>query len=113
MRKLLNTVYVTNEKAYLSLENENLVCRIENEAKLHIPLINVESIVCFGYLGCSPALMGKCVEEQVALSFVSPQGRFLAKVTGETRGNVFLRVSQIDTIRKNSLLLAKTQSPPS
>ena len=80
MRKLLNTVYVTNEKAYLSLENENLVCRIENEAKLRIPLINVESIVCFGYLGCSPALMGKCVEEQVALSFVSPQGRFLAKV---------------------------------
>ena len=107
MRKLLNTVYVTNEKAYLSLENENLVCRIENEAKLRIPLINVESIVCFGYLGCSPALRGKCVEEQVALSFVSPQGRFLAKVTGETRGNVFLRVSQIDTIRKNSLLLAK------
>ena len=45
MRKLLNTVYVTNEKAYLSLENENLVCRIENEAKLRIPLINVESIV--------------------------------------------------------------------
>lgn len=107
MRKLLNTVYVTSESAYLSLENENLVCRVENEAKLRIPLVNVESIVCFGYLGCSPALMGKCVEEQVALSFVSPQGKFLAKVTGETRGNVFLRVSQIDTIRENGLLLTK------
>lgn len=107
MRKLLNTIYVTNEKAYLSLENENLVCRINGDVKLRIPFANVEAIVCFGYLGCSPALMGKCVEDQVALSFVSPQGRFLAKVSGETRGNVFLRVAQIDTIREKSLPLAR------
>lgn len=107
MRKLLNTVYVTNEKAYLALENDNLVCRVDNEPQLRIPLINIESIVCFGYMGCSPALMGKCVEKKVALSFISPQGKFLAKVTGETRGNVFLRVSQIDTIRENYLMLAK------
>lgn len=107
MRKLLNTVYVTNENAYLSLENDNLVCRIDGETKLRIPFANVEAIVCFGYLGCSPALMGKCVEEQVALSFVSPQGRFLAKVSGETRGNVFLRVAQIDVIREKSVALAR------
>ncbi len=107
MRKLLNTVYVTNENSYLSLENDNLVCRVEGEAKLRIPLANVEAIVCFGYLGCTPALMGKCVEEQVALSFLSPQGRFLAKVSGETRGNVFLRVAQIDTIREKSVALAR------
>lgn len=107
MRKLLNTVYVTNENAYLSLENDNLVCRIDGETKLRIPFANVEAIVCFGYLGCSPALMGKCVEEQVVLSFVSPQGRFLAKVSGETRGNVFLRVAQIDVIREKSVALAR------
>lgn len=107
MRKLLNTVYVTNENAYLSLENDNLVCRIDGEAKLRIPFANVEAIVCFGYLGCSPALMGKCVEEQVALSFISTQGRFLAKVSGETRGNVFLRVAQIDVIREKSVFLAR------
>lgn len=107
MRKLLNTVYVTNENAYLSLENDNLVCRIDGKTKLRIPFANAEAIVCFGYLGCSPALMGKCVEEQVALSFVSPQGRFLAKVSGETRGNVFLRVAQIDVIREKSVALAR------
>lgn len=107
MRKLLNTVYVTNEKAYLSLENDNLVCRIEDEIALRIPFANVEAIVCFGYLGCTPALMGKCVEKKVALSFISPYGKFLAKVSGETRGNVFLRVAQIDVIRGKAVFLAR------
>ena len=34
MRKLLNTVYVTNELAYLTLDGENLVCKIDGEIKL-------------------------------------------------------------------------------
>ena len=58
MRKLLNTIYVTNELTYLTLDGENLVCKIEGETKLRIPFENIENIVCFNYVGCSPALMG-------------------------------------------------------
>ena len=88
MRKLLNTIYVTNEQMYLMLDGENLVCKAEGEIKLRIPFENVENIVCFSYLGCSPALMGKCVEKLIPINFMSPQGKFLAKVCGETKGNV-------------------------
>lgn len=107
MRKLLNTVYVTNEMAYLTLDGENLVCKIDGETKLRIPFENIENIVCFNYIGCSPALMGKCVGKTIPINFISPQGRFLAKVCGETKGNVFLRVAQIDKFRECSLELAK------
>lgn len=107
MRKLLNTVYVTNETAYLTLDGENLVCKIDGEIKLRIPFENIENIVCFNYVGCSPALMGKCVGKTIPINFVSPQGKFLAKVCGETKGNVFLRVAQIDRFRENGLMLAK------
>ena len=41
MRKLLNTVYVTNEMAYLTLDGENLVCKIEGETKLRLSLIHI------------------------------------------------------------------------
>ena len=41
------------------------------------------------------------------LYFHSPHGKFLAKVCGETKGNVFLRVAQIDVFRENSLRLAQ------
>lgn len=107
MRKLLNTIYITNEKMYLTLDGENLVCKLDGETKLRIPFENVENIVCFNYVGCSPALMGKCVSKTIPINFISPQGKFLAKVCGETKGNVFLRVAQIDMFRENRLLLAK------
>ncbi|MGN0136305.1 type I-C CRISPR-associated endonuclease Cas1c [Anaerotignum sp.] len=107
MRKLLNTIYITNELAYLCLDGENLVCKIENETKFRIPFDNVENIVCFNYLGCSPALMGKCVSKSIPINFISPQGRFLAKVCGETKGNVFLRVAQIDRFRENGVFLTQ------
>lgn len=107
MRKLLNTVYVTNELAYLTLDGENLVCKIEGEIKLRIPFENIENIVCFNYIGCSPALMGKCVSRTIPINFISPQGKFLAKVCGETKGNVFLRVAQIDVFRQEGLKLAQ------
>jgi len=56
--------------------------------------VNLESIVCFGYMGASPALMGKCADKNVAINFLSPNGEFLARVTGKTKGSVFLRKRQ-------------------
>ncbi len=107
MRKLLNTIYVTNEQAYLTLDGENLVCKIDGTEKLRIPFENIENVVCFNYVGCSPALMGKCVGKSIPINFISPQGKFLAKVCGETKGNVFLRVAQIDCFREQGLALAQ------
>ena len=51
--------------------------------------------------------MGKCVGKTIPINFISPQGRFLAKVCGETKGNVFLRVAQIDKFREAGLELAQ------
>ena len=77
MRKLLNTVYILQEQAYLTLDGENLVCKIDGETKLRIPFENVENIVCFNYLGCSPALMGKCVlVKQYLLTLFHRRGNF-------------------------------------
>ena len=94
MRRLLNTIYITNENMYLTLDGENLVCKLDGEVKLRVPFDNIEGIVCMNYIGCSPALMGKCVSKMIPINFISPQGKFLAKVCGETKGNVFLRVGQ-------------------
>ena len=101
MRKLLNTLYITNDLAWLTLDGNNIVCRLEEDEKFRIPFDNVENIVCFNYPGCSPALMGKCAENLIPINFVSPQGKFLARVTGQARGNVVLRVQQIDRFRES------------
>ncbi len=94
MRKLLNTLYVTSPETYLSLDGENIVVLKEQIELTRIPLHNLEGIVAFGYTGASPALMGACAERNVALSFMKPSGKFLARVVGEIRGNVTLRKVQ-------------------
>ena len=96
MRKLLNTLYVTREEGYLSLDAENIVLSEAGKEIIRIPFTNLENIYCFNYPGCSPALMGKCARENIGLCFLSPSGRFLARVVGETKGNVFLRKQQIE-----------------
>jgi CRISPR-associated protein Cas1 len=94
MRKLLNVLYVTTPESYLALEGDNIVILADGTEKFRIPLHNIEGIVCFGYMGASPALMGYCADRCIGLSFVTPGGRFLARVTGGTYGNVLLRKKQ-------------------
>ena len=94
MRKLLNTLFVTTEDSYLALENENVVVLNEEKKVGQFPLSILESIVCFSYKGASPALMGACAERGIQLCFMTPRGRFLARVCGEDRGNVLLRKQQ-------------------
>lgn len=105
MRKLLNSLYILDETAYLTLDGENIVCRRENEEKFRMPFSNIEDIYCMSYIGCSPALMGKCAEYGINLSFISPEGRFLARVEGKTRGNIFLRKAQFEQFAKPAPLL--------
>ena len=82
MKKLLNTLYVTSEDSYLSLDGENVVIFNQTQEMGRIPLHNLEAIVSFGYRGASPALMGGCAGRNISLCFLTPQGKFLARITG-------------------------------
>lgn len=94
MKKMLNTLYVTSENSYLALDGENVVVLDGNTEMGRVPLHNLESIVSFGYRGTSPALMGACAERNIALCYLTPQGKFLARISGKTKGNVVLRQQQ-------------------
>ncbi|MFT3985213.1 MAG: type I-C CRISPR-associated endonuclease Cas1c [Lachnospiraceae bacterium] len=94
MKKLLNTLYITTPNRYLSLDGENVVILSEKEEISRIPLYNLEAIVTFGYTGVSPKMMGACAQRNISLSFMTEYGKFLARVTGEVRGNVTLRKEQ-------------------
>lgn len=94
MKKLLNTLFITQTDVYLSLDGDNIVLFKEQEQLGRLPLHNLESIVTFGYTGASPALMGYCAERNISLVFLTMNGRFLARVIGKSKGNVVLRKKQ-------------------
>lgn len=103
------TLYVTSENSYLSLDGETIVVLDGDKEVGRVPLHNLEGIVSFGYRGTSPALMGACAERNISLSYLSPQGKFLARVTGPVKGNVLLRKTQYEVNRDEikSLEIAK------
>jgi CRISPR-associated protein Cas1 len=118
LKKLLNTLYVASKNSYLHKEGENIVVKHETGEKIHFPIHNLESIICFGPISCSTPLMELCGERKVCITFLSEYGRYYARVEGPVSGNVLLRRSQyrkaddvnaaLDAAR--SIVLAKLQN---
>lgn len=94
MRRQLNTLYVTTEGAWLRKDGANIVMEIDRQERTRLPVHMLEGLVCFGRVLVSPPLLGYCAEQGICTSFLTPNGRFLARVEGPVSGNVLLRREQ-------------------
>ncbi|WP_425395042.1 type I-C CRISPR-associated endonuclease Cas1c [Aeoliella sp.] len=94
MKTHLNTLFVTTQGSYLAKDGEAVAVRVDKQPRLRIPLHNLDGIVAFGQVGCSPALMAAAAGAGVTISMLSEHGRFLASIVGYTSGNVLLRREQ-------------------
>jgi CRISP-associated protein Cas1 len=104
-----NTLYVTSAGAYVAKDHETAQVRVTGEVKVTVPLHHLSSIVCFGPITVSPALMADCSERGIEVAFLTEHGRFLARVDGVAQSGATLRRAQYraadDPVR--SLELAK------
>jgi CRISPR-associated protein Cas1 len=94
MRRMLNTLYVTSDGAWLRKDGANLVVEVDGAERGRAPLHMLDGVVSFGRPGGSPALMAACAEAGVTVSYLNPNGHFMARVEGVRSGNVLLRRSQ-------------------
>jgi CRISP-associated protein Cas1 len=94
MKKLLNTLYVTTEGACLRKDGENLVAEVEKEERARVPLHMLGSVVIFGGIYISPALMQSCAAAGITMVLLDRVGRFQARIEGPVTGNVLLRRAQ-------------------
>ena len=94
MKKFLNTVYVTTEGASLKKDGENLVAKVEGIERARVPLHMLASIVGFGPIHISPALIAICAKRGISMVLLDRVGRFQARIEGPVSGNVLLRRAQ-------------------
>lgn len=94
MRELLNTLYVTTDRAYLHLDHDTIRMEVEGETRSRLPLLHLGSIVCFGNILISPALLHRCAEDGRSVVLLDFAGRFKARLEGPVSGNVLLRQAQ-------------------
>ncbi|MDP3274838.1 MAG: type I-C CRISPR-associated endonuclease Cas1c [Deltaproteobacteria bacterium] len=91
---LQNTLYITTQGAYVSRDHDSLVVKVDKVEKLRIPRLHVGGVVCLGRVGVSPDALGSCADEGITVTFLSENGRFLAKVEGTRQGGIVLRRAQ-------------------
>ena len=94
MKHLLNTLFVTTQGAWLSLDGECVVVNIDRENHKKYPIHIMESIICLGRVNATAPLLGFCASKGVPVSFFNEFGRYLARVDAPVRGNVLLRRQQ-------------------
>lgn len=94
MQQLLNTLYVFTPNAYLRLDNNTICVLVDSEKKMQVPLHHLNTVVCFGDVLLSAAIMQRCAEEGIALVLLDRHGRFKARLEGPVSGNVLLRQAQ-------------------
>lgn len=95
MKKLLNTLYVTKEGAYLRRERETIIVELEGKEAFKVPAINIENLICIGYnIMASPGLMHLTSEYNIGMAFYGGNGEYLARIQGAQSGNVLLRRRQ-------------------
>lgn len=94
MRELLNVLYVQNQGSFLSLENDTVRVKVDDETKLRLPLIRLQGIVLFGQVSITPFLIQRCAQDGRTLVWMTHYGRFCARLEGEVNGNVLLRRAQ-------------------
>ncbi|WP_301101830.1 type I-C CRISPR-associated endonuclease Cas1c [Propionivibrio sp.] len=94
MQTLLNTLYVTTPLSYLHLDNDTVRVEVERETRLRVPLHHLGSVVVFGNVLVSPALMHRLADDGKSLVLLSEHGRFKARLEGPVSGNILLRQAQ-------------------
>jgi len=110
MRQILNTLYVMTPNAYVHLENETLRVEVEGEKKLQVPLHHLGSVVCFGDVLVSPALMHRCAQDGRSVVLLNRNGRFMARVEGPVSGNILLRQAQFRAAENPAFTLDTARS---
>jgi len=87
-------LFVTAENARVHKEGETLVVRIEHQVRVRVPLLHLAGLVVLSPAWVSPDAMHALVEQGAGVSFLSPTGKFLARVEGLPGGSVHVRRAQ-------------------
>jgi len=109
MKRLLNTLYVTNPDAMLRKKDDAVAVYLDGNEQVSIPFHLLEGIVIYGHAGFTNSLLGSCAEHGVGVVILDERGRFKCRVEGPVSGNVLLRKAQYEAsaLPDQSLAIAK------
>ena len=98
MHELIKTLYVTTQGAMLRLDHDTVRVVVDDETRARLPLVRLQAIVVFGRVTVTTPLIHRCAEDGRGMVWLTRHGRFRARLTGGTLGNVLLRQAQHEAL---------------
>lgn len=95
IKQYLNTLFIMTEGAYASLEGDTVKVECEGQKLIQTPLHHLGTICTLGRVTLSQPLMIRCAEDGRTVVMMDRHGRFKARVSGPTTGNILLRMAQL------------------
>src|SRR5262249_37357388 len=111
MPELLNTLYATTPGSSLHLDGDALrVVHPDRPGRNLVPLVRLDHIVAWNGVDLTDDLLHRCAADGRSVTWLTRNGRFLARVSGPQVGSPLLRMAQYraheDPARR--LAIAKT-----
>ncbi|WP_067665895.1 type I-C CRISPR-associated endonuclease Cas1c [Nocardia miyunensis] len=96
MTELLKTLYVTTPGTSLHLDGDAMRVYHPDKSGRHLlPLFRINDIVAFNGVTLTDALLHRCAADGRTVTWVTRNGKFLARVAGPLHGNPHLRLQQV------------------
>jgi CRISP-associated protein Cas1 len=95
MTELLNTVFVTTPGTSLHLDGDAMrIVHPDRPGRNLLPLVRLDHVVVWNGVDVSDDLIHRCAADGRSLTWVTRNGRFLARVSGPQSGSPMLRLAQ-------------------
>lgn len=108
--KYLNTLFVQSRGAVLRRDHRTISVVLEKKTLLSVPIHQIQAVVIWGGIHVTPSCMALCAVNDVAVNFLAPSGRFLARVVAPGHGSVLLRRAQFRSADSAALTLPLVKS---
>ena len=95
MRKLLNSLYITDETVWLALDGENIVCKNDEGEKFRMPFVNIEEIFCFLISWVFTCIDGEMCGFGYFIKLYIAAGRVSGTRSGKDKGKYIFKKSTV------------------
>ncbi|WAL63767.1 type I-C CRISPR-associated endonuclease Cas1c [Amycolatopsis cynarae] len=111
MTELLRTLYVTTPGTSLHLDGDALrIAHPDRPGRHLLPLVRLDHIVAWNGVAVSDDLMHRCASDGRSVTWVTRNGRFLARTSGAQTGNPLARLGQFRAFEDPAKRLALASS---
>jgi CRISP-associated protein Cas1 len=90
----MGTIYVTQEDSFIAKVDERLSVKFDKQTILDVPLIKVDGLVVMGRASISPAAISELINHKIPLTFLTVNGKYIARLEPEMSKNIVLRNAQ-------------------